>query len=248
MKSHMRVFYKFRSIRLSCLLYGFCFLLLTTPHVQAASETDAHRVDVVPIDHFTASEKYQYKDIDYPLTLINQQTLNYRGGPVVSACTAASLGMISEYWMNGDYSTAQVFAQLIIDSNDDQGLFSPFDGLLITDTVDELKTINYDLFVIKNSSKEALLNSLETIGPVAVLVKSGWIRNGANHMVIVSGYEKDNDVVKVFDPNLNQPIRLFWSSFDRIWKINFTGKESDPLRRTFFIIVPKATLSKTASR
>lgn len=248
MKGHVRFFNRFRSIQLTCLFCCFCLLLAIVSNVQAASEAEARRVDVVPIDHFTPAEKYQYKDIDYPLTLISQNTLNYRGGPVVSACTAASLGMITEYWMNGDSSSAQLFAQIIIDSNDDQGLFSPFDGLLITDTVDELRSINYDLFVIKNSSKEALLNSLETIGPVAVLVKSGWKRNGANHMVIVSGYEKDNDVVKIFDPNLNQPIRLFWSSFDRIWKINFTGKDYNPLRRTFFIIVPKATLVRTASR
>lgn len=185
------------------------------------------------------TEPYRFKDINYELTLINQKALTYRGFPTVSACTAASIGMITEYWTSGDAESSRIFAQHIVDINTEQGTFSPFDGLAITDTVDELTKENYNLFIVRNSNKETLLNSLETIGPVAVLVKSGWKRGGANHMVILSGYEVETDVVTVYDPNLDKPIRLFWGTFDRVWKINYTGRKDNPLTRTFFIILPK---------
>lgn len=220
------------------ILFSF-FFFAARPAVFADSASP-QTTNTTSIDG-ALTEPYRFKDIHYDLTLINQKALTYRGFPTVSACTAASIGMITEYWTSGDAESSRIFAQHIVDANTEQGTFSPFDGLAITDTIDELTKENYNLFIVRNSNKETLLNSLETIGPVAVLVKSGWKRGGANHMVILSGYEAETDVVIVHDPNLDKPIRLFWATFDKVWRINYTGRNDKPLTRTFFIIIPKYT-------
>lgn len=224
-------------MRMIFFIFLFGFLFANRPNAAAQSVTAA-TPSLASIQN-TFTEPYRFKDISYELTLINQKALTYRGFPTVSACTAASIGMITDYWTNGDAEASRIFAQHIVDANTEQGTFSPFNGLAITDTIDELTKENYNLFIVRNSNKETLLNSLETIGPVAVLVKSGWKRGGANHMVIVSGYEVETDVITVYDPNLDKPIRLFWGTFDRVWKINYTGRKDNPLTRTFFIILPK---------
>lgn len=218
---------------------GSSFAESTTETEADSSENVASVGKPINLSYEPGFQAYAYNNVNYELGLISQTDLTYRGYPTLSACTAASIGMISEFWMDGDFTEGQLFAQSIIDINTEQGNFDEFSGLLITDTVDELDDRNLALFVIKNSNKETLMNSLETIGPVAVLVKSGWKRNGANHMAILSGYDPESDVVTIYDPNLDKPLRLYWGTFDSIWKINFTGRKENPLMRTFFVIVSR---------
>lgn len=218
---------------------GSSFAKSATEAATDSAENVASVGKPINLSYEPGFQAYAFKSVNYELGLISQTDLTYRGHPTLSACTAASIGMISEFWMDGDFTEGQLFAQSIIDINTDQGNFDEFSGLLITDTVDELDDRNLALFVIKNSNKETLMNSLETIGPVAVLVKSGWKRNGANHMAILSGYDPEADVVTIYDPNLDKPLRLYWATFDSIWKINFTGRKENPLMRTFFIIVSR---------
>lgn len=242
-----------QSCILYCLIIISFIMFLFGNTVSALAKAPERNIAVDPRKTVAHSENvrfeaaYTYKDIHYNLTLINQAALNYKGYPVFAACTAASIGMITDYWTNGERKEEALdFAQYIVDANTRQGTFSPFSGLAIADTIDELSEKDYKLFIMYNTNKAMLLNSLETIGPIAVLVKSGWKRNGPNHMVVVSGYEAENDIVVVHDPNLNKPLRLYWGSFDKIWKIKYYGWQEKPVTRTFFVILPEDPLPRLA--
>ena len=63
-------------------------------------------------------------------------------------------------------------------------------------------------------------------------------------MAVVTGYDPENDMIRVLDPWQTGGIMEFpYENFDGIWSLNYLEDENDTLRRTFFFIVPYAELS-----
>ncbi|MBQ6480362.1 MAG: hypothetical protein IJI45_04510, partial [Anaerolineaceae bacterium] len=117
-------------------------------------------------------------------------------------------------------------------------------GLNIMNTKDELREMKYYLGTRQDSSKEELLAALERYGPLLILTKVNWTPFGANHMAVVTGYDPENDMIRVLDPWQTGGIMEFpYENFDGIWSLNYLEDENDTLRRTFFFIVPYAELS-----
>lgn len=210
----------------------------TQPVLTPAVQFDAYGnlvFDATPTLMLSRSEP---KSVRYDVPFIRQRGLEYLGKETPRGCTAASVAMLMLYW-NGVYGAYPTMtAQQIIDVNTAQGQFHPDSGLSIENVEDELNSWGYQLAIITNSSKETLLRALAEIGPVAALVKEGWKPTGANHMVIVTGYNAKNDILHINDPNLSQPLDLYWSTFDKIWSIDYSASKSSSLKRSFFIVAP----------
>ena len=179
---------------------------------------------------------------EYDVPLVTQDDLKYKGVKTTLGCTAASVQMVLDYWktINPDYKT--ISAQKIIDINTSQGTFRTGEGLSIENVKDELQNIGYVLEIYQNSDKEQLLSIFDEFGPQILLVKTGWVPTGANHLVVLVAYDKETDTVTVNDPWFDHPFTWDWEAFDGIWSLNYSQKENGYLTRSFFNIRP-ASLS-----
>lgn len=177
--------------------------------------------------------------VDYEVPLIRQNQLTYLGTPTARGCTAASVAMVLSYWQRVDESNLVLDAQQIIDINSQQGQFYADSGLSIENVKDELRQLGYEIAILRNGTKETLLEALDTFGPVAVLCKLGWKPAGANHMTVITGYNAESDRLLIHDPNIAQPLDIAYSTFDAIWGIDYSTARDGSLRRAFFIIVPE---------
>lgn len=177
--------------------------------------------------------------VSYSVPLIRQNKLTYLGTPTARGCTAASVAMVLGYWQRIDDTNRILDAQQIIDINTQQGQFFPQSGLSIENVEDELNQLGYEIAILRNGTKEALLEALDTFGPIAVLCKLGWKPAGANHMTVVSGYNAETDRLLIHDPNIAQPLDIAYSTFDSIWGLDYSAAQDGSLRRAFFIIVPE---------
>ena len=179
----------------------------------------------------------------YEPEFVSQKGLKYNGREVNTGCTAASVQMVLDFWhkYKNDYPT--MTAQRLIDLNSWQNQFNAKTGLNIMNTEDELKEMNYYLGTRQDSSKEELLTALERYGPILVLTKVNWTPFGANHMAVVTGYDPENDMIRILDPwQLGGITEFPYENFDGIWSLNYLEDENDTLRRTFFVIVPYSEL------
>lgn len=177
--------------------------------------------------------------VDYSVPLIRQDKLTYLGTPTARGCTAASVAMVLGYWQRVDESNLTLDAQQIIDINTQQGQFFPQSGLSIENVKDELNQLGYEIAILRNGTKETLLEALDTFGPIAVLCKLGWKPTGANHMTVITGYNAETDRLLIHDPNIAQPLDIAYSTFDSIWGIDYSTAQDGSLRRAFFIIIPE---------
>ena len=179
---------------------------------------------------------------EYDVPLVTQDGLKYKGVKTTLGCTAASVQMVLDYWktINPDYKT--ISAQKIIDINTSQGTFRTGEGLSIENVKDELQNIGYVLEIYQNSDKEQLLRVFDQFGPQILLVKTGWVPTGANHLVVLVAYDKETDTVTVNDPWFDHPFTWDWEAFDGLWSLNYSQKENGYLTRSFFNIRP-ASLS-----
>ena len=174
----------------------------------------------------------------YDVPLVTQDGLKYKGVKTTLGCTAASVQMVLDYWktINPDYKT--ISAQKIIDINTSQGTFRTGEGLSIENVKDELQNIGYVLEIYQKSDKEQLLRVFDQFGPQILLVKTGWVPTGANHLVVLVAYDKETDTVTVNDPWFDHPFTWGWEAFDGIWSLNYSQKENGYLTRSFFNILP----------
>ena len=181
----------------------------------------------------------------YEPEFVSQEGLRYNGKPITTGCTAASVQMVLDFWHDykEDYPTMK--AQTLIDQNVWQGRFDVKTGLNIMDTEDDLNEMNYYLGMRQDSSKEELLAALERYGPLLVLTKVNWTPFGANHMAVVTGYDPENDIIRILDPwQLGGIMEFPYENFDGIWSLNYLDDETETLRRTFFFIVPYDELQR----
>ena len=175
---------------------------------------------------------------------VSQDGLRYQGRLIDTGCTAASVQMVLDFWhdYNEDYPT--ISAQTLINQNGWQGQFNAASGLNITNTEDDLLALGYYLGMRQDSSREELLTALERYGPILILTKVEWTPFGANHMAVVTGYDPENDIIRVLDPWQFGGIMEFpYDNFDGIWSLNYLDDVTETLQRTFFFIVPFAELS-----
>ena len=191
----------------------------------------------------TLGAEYFHGSFWYDPDYVSQRGLKFKGKTVNTGCTAAAVQMVLDFWHNykEDYQT--ISAQRLIDLNTWQNRFSEATGLNIMNTEDELKDLNYYLGTRQDSDKEELLTALERYGPLLVLTKVNWTPFGANHMAVVTGYDEENDIIRVLDPWQEGGIMEFpYDNFDGIWSLNYLDDPVETLRRTFFFIVPFAEL------
>ena len=180
----------------------------------------------------------------YEPEFVSQEGLTFNGRKINTGCTAASVQMVLEFWHAYKEEYPVISAQQLINQNVWQGQFSPSTGLNIMNTEDDLRNMEYYLGVRQDSSKEELLAALERYGPLPVLTKVNWTPFGANHMAVVTGYEPEEDLIRVLDPwQIGGIMEFPYDNFDGIWSLNYLDDETETLRRTFFFIVPYAELS-----
>lgn len=177
---------------------------------------------------------------EYDVPLITQDGLKYKGVKTTLGCTAASVQMILDYWKKVNPENKTISAQKIIDINTSQGTFISGEGLSIENVKDELQNIGYILEMYQNSNKEELLSVFDQFGPQILLVKTGWVPTGANHLVVLVAYDKETDTVTVNDPWFDHPFTWDWEAFDGIWSLNYSQKENGYLTRSFFNIRPES--------
>ena len=192
----------------------------------------------------TLGVEFFHGSLWYEPEFVTQEGLKYNGQTVNTGCTAASVQMVLDFWHSYKEKYPTVSAQQLIDTNARQNQFSAKTGLNIMNTKDELKEMNYYLGTRQDSSKEELLAALVRYGPLLVLTKVNWTPFGANHMAVVTGYDPENDLIRLLDPWQTGGIMEFpYENFDGIWSLNYLEDENDTLRRTFFFIVPYAELT-----
>ena len=180
----------------------------------------------------------------YEPEFVSQEGLRYNGKLIDTGCTAASLQMVLDFWHDYKEDYPTLSAQDLIDRNIRQGQFSPFSGLNIMNTEDDLREMGYYLGTRQDSNKEELLAALERYGPLPILTKVNWTPFGANHMAVITGYDPETDIIRVLDPWQTGGIMEFsYDSFDGIWSLNYLDDEVETLQRTFFFIVPVTELS-----
>ena len=193
----------------------------------------------------TLGPEYFHGSIWYEPKFVTQEGLKYKGTKINTGCTAASVQMVLDFWHEYKEEYPAITAQQLLNLNIRQNAFNPGTGLNIMSTEDELKDLNYYLGTRMDSNRKELLEALERYGPLLVLTKVNWIPSGGNHMAVVTGYDPENDIIRVLDPWQSIGIREFsYDSFDGIWSLNYLEDENDVLRRTFFFIVPYAELAR----
>lgn len=180
----------------------------------------------------------ELESVSYSVPFIPQEGLKYKGAPTTAGCTAASAQMIMDYWKAQNPLNKTLSAQRLIDINASQGTFNHVTGLSVTNLIDEFSLLGYQVDVSRNSSKESLVTALKEFGPQAVIVKAGWVPKGANHLVVISGFDADNDQIMVSDPWYDAPLVLNWEGFDGIWSLNYSERENGYLVRTFITVTP----------
>ena len=151
--------------------------------------------------------------------------------------------MVLDFWHAYKEEYPTMSAQKLIDINAGQNRFSKTTGLNIMNTEDELRDMNYYLGTRQDSSKEELLAALERYGPLLILTKVNWTPFGANHMAVLTGYDPENDTVRILDPwQIGGIMEFPYENFDGIWSLNYLDDEIETLQRTFFFIIPYAEL------
>lgn len=191
----------------------------------------------------TPDPNYFHGSLWYEPEFVSQDGLLYQGRKTSAGCTAASVQMVLEFWHSYKEEYPVMTAQTLIDRNTWQRRFDPKTGLNIMDTEDELREMHYYLGSRLDSSKEELLTALERYGPLLVLTKVNWNPYGANHMAVVTGYDPEEDLIRVLDPwQLGGIMEFPYDNFDGIWGLNYLDDPVETLRRSFFFIVPYAEL------
>jgi len=191
----------------------------------------------------TLGPEYFHGSLWYEPGFVSQEGLKYNGRVINTGCTAASVQMVLDFWhaYREDYPT--ISAQELINRNGWQGQFDPSTGLNIMNTEDDLDELGYYLGVRDDSSKEELLAALERYGPLPVLTKVNWTPFGANHMAVITGYDPEEDIIRILDPwQIGGIMEFPYDNFDGIWSLNYLDDEQEVLQRTFFFIVPYAEL------
>ena len=171
--------------------------------------------------------------------------LKYNGSEISTGCTAACVQMVLDFWHEYKESYPTMGAQALINQNAWQGQFDVHTGLNILDTEDDLQLMDYYLGVRENSSKEELLAALERYGPLLILTKVNWTPFGSNHMAVLTGYDPEEDIVRILDPwQIGGIIEMPYKNCDDIWKLNYLDSETEMLQRAFFFIVPYPELRR----
>ncbi len=184
------------------------------------------------------------QSVQYDVPFRSQAGLKYKGVATTSGCTAASAQMILDFWKLQDPENKTLSAQRLIDINVSQGTFNRVSGLSATNLADEFALLGYRFLTSRNGSKEKLLSALDEFGPQAVLVKTEWVPIGANHLVVLTGYDAENDLVTINDPWYDAPLVLEWAGFDGIWSLNYSEREGGYLVRTFFTVIPESLVDQ----
>ena len=179
----------------------------------------------------------------YTLNFVSQDGLKYNEKSVSSGGTAACVQMVLDFWHSYNENYQTMDAQKIINLNSQQGQFNERTGLNIIDTQDELEDLGYRLIVTENSSKKEMLDALEKYGPLLVLVTEKWVPAGADHIAVVTGYDASKDLIRLLDPiQSGGIIEFYFENFDGIWGMDYANDPQNPMRRTFYAIVPFAEL------
>lgn len=179
------------------------------------------------------------ESVSYQVPFRSQEGLKSNGIATTAGCTAASAQMILDYWKQQNPENKTLSAQQLIDINTSQGTFNRVKGLSMTNMTDEFALLGYEVETFRNSSKRTLLAALNEFGPQAILVKTGWIPTGSNHLAVLTGYDSENDLVTINDPWYDAPLELTWDGFDGIWSLNYSERKDGYLVRTFFNVIPK---------
>ena len=175
----------------------------------------------------------------YPVPMMSQAGLKYKGIETKLGCTAASIQMILDYWKSVDSENKRLSAQRIIDINTSQGTFHAGTGLSVENVVDELELLGYRAEIYRNGDKLALLKAFHENGPQALLVKTEWIPQGANHLAVLVAYDQEADTVTINDPWYDYTVTWDWDAFDGIWSLNYSVNKDGFLNRVFVNIVPE---------
>lgn len=196
-----------------------------------------------PTPTSTLGPEYFHGSLWYEPEYVSQEGLRYNETIVNTGCTAASVQMVLDFWHAYKEEYPTMTAQRLIDLNTWQHQFNPKTGLNIMNTEDELQDMKYYLGTRQDSNKTELLTALERYGPLLVLTKVNWTPFGANHMAVVTGYDAENDIIRILDPWQVGGIMEFpYENFDGIWSLNYLDDETETLQRTFFFIIPYAEL------
>lgn len=191
----------------------------------------------------TLGPEYFHGSLWYEPGFVSQYGLKYKGSVITTGCTAACVQMVLDFWHKYKEEYETMGAQALINQNDFQGQFNPHTGLNILDTEDDLQMMDYYLGVRENSSKEELLAALERYGPILVITKVNWSPYGSNHMAVLTGYDPEEDRVRILDPwQIGGVIEMSYKEFDDIWKLNYS--ETEMRQRAFFFIVPYPELRR----
>lgn len=193
----------------------------------------------------TLGPEYFHGSLWYEPGYVSQYGLKHKGTVITTGCTAACVQMVLDFWHDYKETYPTMGAQELIDQNAWQGQFDVHTGLNILDTEDDLQLLDYYLGVRENSSKEELLAALERYGPLLILTKVNWTPFGSNHMAVLTGYDPEEDMVRILDPwQVGGIIEMPYENFDGIWKLNYLDSETEMLQRTFFFIVPYPELRR----
>ena len=193
----------------------------------------------------TLGPEFFHGSLWYEPGYVSQYGLKYNGAEITTGCTAACVQMVLDFWHEYKQTYPTMGAQELINQNVRQGQFDVHTGLNILDTEDDLQMMDYYLGVRQNSSKEELLSALERYGPLLILTKVNWTPFGSNHMAVLTGYDPEEDLVRILDPwQIGGIIEMPYENFDNIWKLNYLDSETEMLQRAFFFIVPYPELRR----
>ena len=193
----------------------------------------------------TLGPEYFHGSLWYEPGFVSQYGLKYYGKEITTGCTAACIQMVLDFWHDYKEEYPTMTAQELISQNVQQGQFNEKTGLNILDTEDDLQMMDYYLGVRENSSKEELLAALERYGPLLIMTKVNWSPYGSNHMAVLTGYDPDEDSVRILDPwQVGGVVSMTYEEFDNIWKLNYAEVEWEYRQRAFFFIVPYPELRR----
>lgn len=183
--------------------------------------------------------------ISYDVPVLSQEGLLLNGSKTGVGCIPVCIEMITSWWNSTNETFPILKAQEVIDRNAEQGLYVAGRGMSSASAADELAEIGYKHAMILNSSKEELLEALESQGPLGVLVKTNWIPTTMNHAAVLTSYDQATDTVTLNDPFYGSSVSWTWEAFDGIWGLNYAGDkdyEGTVVRRIFFTIIPESTV------
>ena len=193
----------------------------------------------------TLGPEYFHGSLWYEPKFVSQFGLKYGGTEITTGCTAACVQMVLDFWHNYKEEYPTMSAQALIDQNVYQGQFNVRTGLNILDTEDDLQLMDYYLGPRENSSKEELIAALERYGPLLILTRVNWTPAGASHMAVLTGYDPEEDTVRLLDPwQIGGVLDMTYEQFDSIWKLNYVESDWEIRQRAFFFIVPYPELRR----